>query len=131
MKRFEIVIDLSKQLISLTTALIGGSVVASQWLFEFLNETKVYGFFAIALLFWGLSIAAGVFNIGATINLIDNYEKSIEKNSTPFRSFKPSKKAFISVFDSNVGPTFAMLQQILFALGVISFVLAFVFDKIS
>ncbi len=122
MKRFEVVIDLSKQLISLATALIGGSIVISPWFFEFMNETVVFVSFIIALISWALSIAFGVFNIGATVNLIETQEKNN-------KSIEIEDK-FVSVFDSTVGPSFGMLQQAFFGIGVLFFAFAFLGDKI-
>ncbi|MBL4871180.1 MAG: hypothetical protein JKX72_09525 [Robiginitomaculum sp.] len=94
MKRFQVVIDLSKQLISIAVGLIGGSVALSSNIFSELNQLRVFLPFIFALLCWGISIALGVFNIGATVNQIEQQEKCDYKNN---KTKKKKHLEFVSI----------------------------------
>jgi hypothetical protein len=126
MKRFDIATEISKQLITLSSAfLVGISALAGNIL---LNEANVVVFNMLVFLYslLGLSIIFGILNLGAIVNALETAERrDFEKNADA--SMKHN--GFVSVFENPVGPIFCGLQQVFFVLAIILLVATLIIDR--
>lgn len=125
MKRFEIAIEISKQLITLCSGLIlGVSALAANIL---VNESSkvIFTMMVFVYVLLMLSIVFGILHIGAVANLIETAEKcEFEKNN----SLGDAESKFTSMFDNPLAPIFCGLQQWLFFGGVLILVIMVVVD---
>ncbi|MEM7069710.1 MAG: hypothetical protein AAF478_12585 [Pseudomonadota bacterium] len=115
MKRFEFSVEITKQLISVSTALIVGIAAFADSIFN--NEANAWVFGLLFVLFTSnlISICAGIVHVGSIVNLVEKSEKNREE--------------FVSVFDDNA-PTGCKAQQLFFVIGLFSLVIALGMDKI-
>jgi hypothetical protein len=120
MKRFDFANDVAKQLITITSAII--TVVIAFYEKFFSHSTATFVLVFLVLLVFIASIILGVLTIGALVDLVEQQE--IADGKKP----QPAHPVFIKLRGTNV-QTWARRQQILFALGLLFFIVVAILDR--
>jgi len=128
MKRFEVAVEISKQLIAIASAVFVGIAALASEIFQNEQDWRV---FTVLLFVYGIlafSILAGILHFGAVVNLIETAERS-EKSQENWIGIPDIKNKFVSVFDNKWAPIFVMLQQFCVFIAFILLICALIIDR--
>jgi len=124
-KRFEVAIEISKQMITLCSALIIGTAALAANILSNEESRVIFTMLVFQYIFHFLSIIFGVFHIGAMANLIETAERVEYEREMGSNNRSPT---FVSIFDNRLAPIFCSIQQWLFVLGVLFLVATVIAD---
>jgi hypothetical protein len=122
MKRFDFAAEVPKQLITISAAIITLIVAFYEKFFSHHPLTFVLIFIALVILI--LSGAAGVLSIGGLVYGAEQQEKNdFETTMDP-----QAQKRFVTLQEIGA-PNYAIVQQLLFGVGLFVFVLVAILDR--
>ncbi|WP_297770857.1 hypothetical protein [uncultured Roseovarius sp.] len=124
MKRFDIALEISKQLITLCSAMLVGVSALANSILNNEADGRVFTTLVLLYIFLCCSIIAGLLHLGAITNLVEANER---------RAFDASrgegKDEFVSLFDNKAAPISLIFQQGLFLLAIIFLIAALLIDR--
>ncbi|GAA6158497.1 hypothetical protein NBRC116589_06710 [Ruegeria sp. HU-ET01832] len=120
MKRFEVALEISKQLIAICSAMLVGIAALAGEILNNEADGRVFTALVFLYVFLSLSILAGIFHLGAVTNLAEKAER---------REHEGKNKDFVSMFDGPEAPTTCMLQQMLFFFSILLLIGILVLDR--
>ena len=122
MKRFDFAAEVSKQLITISSAIITVVVAFYEKFFSHVSITFVFVF--IVLLVFIASIIFGVFALGAIVSMVERQERA-DINAADAAT---KEQSFVKMADSSAA-TCAAWQQSLFAIALVLFAMVAMCDK--
>lgn len=122
MKRFDYAAEVPKQLITISAAIITLIVAFYEKFFSHHTVTFVFVFVALVILI--LSGAAGVLSIGGLVHGAEEQERSDFENAVN----PTAAKRFVTLYEIGA-PRYAAVQQVLFGIALILFVLVAIIDR--
>ena len=119
MKRFEIAVEISKQLLALSSAVFVAIAALSGSILNYENDWRVFTALVWVYILLLISIVFGILHLGAVTNLAETAERRASENSGNF----------VSLFDTKAAPITLIFQQITFLLSMIVVVVALLIDR--
>lgn len=119
MKRFEVAVEISKQLIALASAIIVGVAALSANILTHEQNKYVFGLIIFQYCMLVTSVVGGILHLGAVANLVETAEKA---------QFENKSETFVSLFDNPSAPMSCAVQQWSFFLAVIALVASVIVD---
>jgi Na+/alanine symporter len=119
MKRFDTAVEISKQLITISLAVLVGIAALTGNILVNESDGKVFTCLVILYSLLAISILAGIVHLGAILNLVETVERNEHEK----------KNEFVSPFDNPIAVKSCAAQQICFALSVIIMVTTLIIDR--
>jgi len=116
MQRFEYVIDISRQLITMSLGIIIGVSAFLDSIYKNEGNILVFSLIVFYMFLLILSMISGVFHIGSVANAVEQQERD------------PS--VFVSTFDNKYSSYLCRIQQLSFIISVFVFIISFVIDRL-
>jgi uncharacterized membrane protein len=129
MKRFDVALEVIKQLITISSAGIFGVAAFTGSIFTNEDWWLVYLMIILVMLLLVVSICSGVLAMGAIANTIEVAEKEHSRSQNPSRVLVFSRSRFVSIFDNRLTALFTKIQQLTFLLAFVALFLAFSIDR--
>ncbi|RBI71100.1 hypothetical protein DQW77_12565 [Roseovarius sp. TE539] len=124
MKRFDVALEISKQLITLCSAMLVGVSALANSILNNEADGRVFTALVVLYIFLCCSIIAGLFHLGAITNLVE-----VAERTTVDASKGEEKDEFVSLFDNKWAPISLICQQGLFLFAIISLIAALLIDR--
>jgi hypothetical protein len=123
-KRFDVALEISKQLITLCSVMLVGISALANSILNNEADGRVFAALVFLYIFLCFSIIAGLLHLGAITNLVEANERRM------FDSKRGEEEhEFVSLFDNKEAPISLLFQQGLFLLAIIALIAALLIDR--
>lgn len=119
MKRFDTTIEISKQLITISLAVMVGIAALTSNILVNESDGRVFTCLVFLYSLLAISILAGIFHLGAIVNLVETVERNEHEK----------KAEFVSTFDNPVAVISCAIQLVSFAFSVAVMVATLIVDR--
>jgi uncharacterized membrane protein len=129
MKRFDVALEVIRQLIAISSAGIFGVAAFTGSIFNNEDWWLVYLLIVLVMLLLVVSVCCGVFAMGAIANTVETAEKEEASSRRSSRISALSKSRFVSIYDNQLTARFTKIQQISFLCAFALLFVAFFVDR--
>lgn len=123
MKRFDVAADITKQLITISSAIFVGVAALAESILANVSDYRVFASLLFLYALSAISIIFGVLHLGIITNLIEEQEKN------QVHSQNCQKTKFISIGRNNTARITCLMQEIFFILSIILLFATLVIDR--